>query len=228
MTTASDLISLALRDTGAYGEGEALSAGDSADAFTTLQQLLALLQIDGLMVYAQVTSSFAATGALSYTVGTGGNVAITRPDKIDNAYWRSGTLDYPITMLDSYEKYLDIVQKTLGSDPQYAFYLPSYPLGTLYLYPQPSTGTVYITRLEALPALTSITDTITLPPAYMLPIRYSLGEIFLMMFDLPANQKLERMAANARRLIGRNNLRINELGMPAGIPRRLRSNILTG
>lgn len=228
MTTASDLINLALRDAGAYGVGETVDAGDSADAFTTLQQLLALWQIDGLMVYAQVTSSFAATGALSYTVGTGGNVAIARPDKIDNVFWRSGTLDYPVTMLDSYEEYLDIVQKTLGSDPQYAFYLPSYPLGTLYLYPQPSTGTVHLTRLERLPTLTSITDTITLPPAYMMQIRYSLAEIFLMMFDLPANQKLERMAANARRLIGRNNLRINQLGMPAGIPRRLRSNILTG
>ncbi|WP_341918685.1 hypothetical protein [Polaromonas sp. YR568] len=228
MTTASEVIELALRDSGAYGEGEPVSAGDSSDAFTTLKQLLALWQIDGLMVYAQVTSSFAATGALSYTVGATGDVAITRPDKIDGAFWRSGTLDYPIAMLDSYEEYLDIVQKTLGSDPQYAFYLPSYPLGTLYLYPQPSSGTVHLTRLERLPSLTSITDTIVLPEAYMLPIRYSLGEIFLMMFDLPANPKLERMAANARRLIGRNNLRINSLGMPAGIPLRLRSNILTG
>jgi hypothetical protein len=228
MTTASDLINLALRDAGAYGEGEAVSAGDSADAFVTLQQLLALWQIDGLKVYSQVTSSFAATGALSYTVGAGGNVAIARPDKIEDAFWRSGTLDYPITVLDSYEEYLGIVQKTLGSDPQYAFYLPSYPLGTLYLYPQPSTGTVHLTRLEQLPALTSITDTIALPPAYMMPIRYSLGEIFLMMFDLPPNQKLERLAANARRLIGRTNLRITQLGMPAGIPRRYRGNILTG
>jgi hypothetical protein len=130
--------------------------------------------------------------------------------------------------LDSYEEYLAIVQKTLGSNPEYFFYLPSYPLGTLYLYPQPASGTVHLTRLERLPALTSITDTIVLPDAYMLPLRYSLGEIFLMMFTLPANPKLERMAANARRLLGRNNVRIQPLGMPAGIPMRNRSNILTG
>lgn len=228
MTTVSDVINLAFKDCGALGETEAASAEMTVDGFETFQQMMSLWQADNLNVYAQVESSFSPTGAASYTVGTGGTVAITRPDKIDYAFWRSGTTDIPITILNAYEDYEGIVDKSLSTDPSYLYYLPSYPLGTLYLFPKPSTGTVHLVRQERLPLLTAVTDTITLPPQYILPIRYSLAEIFLMMFDLPNKPLIPMLAARARSVLRKQNVRINELGMPVAIPQHQRNNIITG
>lgn len=209
------------------GGDETASASMTSDAFATLQQMLALWQIDNLLVYAQVSSSFAPTGATSYTVGTTGTVAITRPDKIDYAFWRSGTTDTPIEILQTYEEYESIVNKTSASDPNCLFYLPSYPLGTLYLYPQSSSGTIHLVREERLPSLTATSDTITLPPQYILPIRYSLAEIYSTVFQTPLPPGIPILAMRAKDSLRRSNIRINELGMPSGLP-TIRSNILTG
>lgn len=226
MTTVAEVMTLALKDANALGEGETASAAMTSDAFATFQQMLAMWQIDNLFVYAQVSSSFAPTGATSYTVGTAGTIAITRPDKIDYAFWRSGTTDTPIEILSTYEEYQSIASKTLAGDALYAFYLPSYTLGTLYLYPQPSTGTVHLVRQERLPSLTATSDTVTLPPQYIMPIRFSLAEIYSVVFQTPLPPGIPVMAARARETLRRSNLRIEELSMPEGLPRQPISSIL--
>lgn len=228
MTTAARVIELALRDAGVLGEDETASAAMTTDAFDTFLQMLALWQAENMFVYAQVSSSFAPTGAASYTVGSGGTVAITRPDKIDYAFWRDGTLDLPIDIMSSYEEYQSILDKSLETNPSVMFYLPSYPLGTLYLHPKPSTGTVHLVRQERLPVLTSRTETITLPPQYIMPIRYSLAEIYAPLFGGSLKQGISVLAERARKILKRQNVRITQLGMPAAVMQNYRSNILTG
>ena len=221
-------MTLALKDANALGEGEAASAEMIADAFSTLQQMLAMWQIDNLLVYAQVSSSFVPTGATSYTVGALGTVAITRPEKIDYAFYRYGTTDTPINILPSYEEYQGIASKTQAGEPSHLFYLPSYSLGTLYLYPQPSTGTVHLVRQERLPSLSTQADTITLPPECVLPLRLSLAELYSTVFQTPLPPGIPVLADRARASLRRLNLRINELSMPSGLPMQHRSNILAG
>lgn len=228
MTTVVEVINLALRDCSILGEGESATASLMSDAFDTFNQMLGLWEIDNLNVYAQVATSFAATGALTYSIGVGGDISIDRPDKIDYVYWRLNGLDIAATQLNSYEEYQGIVQKALASNPSYYFYLPSYPLGTLYLYPQPTNGTVSITQQVRLPTFVATNDTIVLPRQYVLPIRLSLAELFASLFSGKLPPEIKYLAERSRNTLRRSNVRINEMGMPIGIPTRHRGNILVG
>lgn len=228
MTTVSTVLNLALKDAQVLGEGNTASAETTADALETLTEMLALWQIERMYVYAQKDDSFVPTGAQSYTVGTGGVVNITRPVKIDAAYWNYNGSDIPIEILTSFEDYEYIITKTLVSNPNVMFYQPSYPLGTLYLYPQPNNGTVHLVTRVQLPVPAATTDTLTIPPEYVLPIRASLAEMLCATFQTKLSPDIAALAARSRKVLKRNNLRINELSMPPSIMRRNRSNIITG
>lgn len=214
MTTVTEVITQALKDATVVGEGDAASAETMTDAFAMFNQMMAQWQESGMNIYAQVTSSFTPTGAVSYTVGTGGDISIARPEKIDNIYWRFNSFDTPLTMISTYEEYLSITTKTQSGDAAYAFYLPSYPLGTLYLYPQPSSGSIFITRSETLPTFTSITDTIVLPAKYILPIRFSLAELFSVTFQTVISPAVSTMANRYRVSLRKSNTRVPTLQMP--------------
>lgn len=228
MTTVSTVLNLALKDAQVIGEGDTASAETTADALETLSEMLALWQIERMYVYAQKDDSFVPTGAQSYTVGSGGVVDITRPVKIDAAYWNYNGSDIPIEILTSFEDYEYIITKTFVSNPNVMFYLPSYPLGTLYLYPQPNNGTVHLVTRVQLPIPATTTDTLTLPPEYVLPIRASLAEMLCATFHTPLSPDIASLAARSRKVLKRNNLRINELSMPAAVMPRHRYNIITG
>lgn len=228
MTTVLAVINHALRDANVLGEGETASADVAQDALASLNQMLALWQIDNLFVYAQQDTSFSPTGAVSYTVGTGANINMARPAKIDGLYWRNSGLDYPITLLDTFEQYESIAQKTQAGEPGYAFYLPSYPYGTLYLTPQPSTGSVHLITQANLPAENALADTLTLPPPYVLPIRSNLTVLLCGTYGAPVRPSVAAMAANSLRMLRRSNLRVQPLGMPSGIPGGYRPNIFSG
>lgn len=228
MTTVAEVIAWSLKDAGVLGEGETASAETTNDAFNTLKQMLALWQVDNVHVYAQTETSFSPNGSVSYTVGALGTVVMTRPAKIDAAFWRSNSLDYPIRVLDTFEEYESIVQKTQAGEPLVLFYNPSFTLGTLYLYPQPSTGTVHLITQTAMPALASSASTITLPPEYILPIRASLAVLLCAMFQTKVRPELAALAASSWKIVKRNNLRLGSLAMPAAIPTRHHSNIFAG
>ena len=220
MTTVTGLIHLALFDTDIIGEGETASADIAQNALDTFNQMLAMWQAENILIYAQQETSFTPTGALSYTVGTGATVNMARPKKIDAAFWRSGSLDYPITMLDTFEQYESIPQKTQAGEPQYAFYRPSYANGTLYLYPQPSSGTVYLVSQVTLPADTALADTLTLPPEYMLPLRMNLYLLLAGSYGAPIKPSLAAAAASTLKTLRRNNLRIQPLTVPTAAAHR--------
>jgi hypothetical protein len=110
----------------------------------------------------------------------------------------------------------------------YAFYLPSITTGTLYLYPQPSDGSVRIITNATLPLQAALVDSITLPYQYVLPIRTNLYVLIAGMYGAPVKAALAQTAANTLRALKRNNTRIEPLYMPWGIPMRRRGDILSG
>jgi hypothetical protein len=228
MTTVLSVITDALADANVTDRGETPSANDSQTALDLLNQMLAMWQVDNVTVYAQQRTSFSPSGALSYAVGTGQTVNMARPARIDRAYWRLDGIDYPITLLDTFEQYESIEQKTQAGEPQFAFYLPSYANGTLYLYPQPSTGTMYLVTQVTLPASNALADTLTLPPEYVLPIRSNLTVLVCGAYQAPVKPAIAATAMSSLRLLKRNNLRIQPLVMPGSIPVGTRSNIISG
>jgi hypothetical protein len=228
MTTVVDLITLALRDANVIGEGDTASGNQAQDALDTLNQMLAVWAVENTYVYAQQEVSFTPTGATSYTVGSGANVNMVRPSKIDGAFWRDGGIDYPITLLDTFEQWEAIPEKTQAGEPLWAFYLPSITTGTLYLYPQPSTGTVHLIAQATIPTDYELADTITLPAEYLLPVRMNLYVLLAGMAGAPIKPALAKAADLSLKTLKRSNLRIQPLTMPAGIPGNGRGNIISG
>jgi|SRR5579862_9457508 len=88
LQTTGDLITFTLRLSNVNGQGQTPSAQDSNDGLTLLQSLMASWQRRRWLVWDLADTSVISTGAMSYTVGPGGDFSITRPDKIDSAFAR--------------------------------------------------------------------------------------------------------------------------------------------
>jgi hypothetical protein len=226
MTTVSQLIHMALRDANVIDESEAASGNMIANALDGFHQLLASWQVENIKVFAQQDTSFTPTGATSYAVGTGSTVNVARPAKIDLVYWSSGGIDYPVTLLDTFEQWESIPEKSQAGEPLYAFYLPTATTGTLYLYPQPSTGTVHVVTKIALPSTAALADTLTLPAEYLLPLRLNLYLLYAGTYGAPIKSSLAAMAASSLAALKRSNLRIEPLPVP--VAAQGRGSILAG
>lgn len=143
MTTAIDLITLALKDIGALGVGQTISPEDTEDALATLNMMLGQWQGERLSVYHLVDTAIQSTGAQAYTVGPGGDFNIPWAYTINAAYARltngsPSAIDYPVTIIKAREEYSRIALKQLASFPNYAFYDSAWPLGNLFMYPVPN------------------------------------------------------------------------------------------
>lgn len=232
MTTGVDLFALALKDIGALGIGQSVSAEDTADALATLNMMLGQWNAERLSVYHLIDTAKQATGAVSYTVGTGGDFNITRPIKINAAYARlqssgaGSAVDYRISMIDAREDYARISLKTLSSFPEYAFYDSAYPLGNLFLYPVPNSSyELHIVTMDTLPQLATAAIAVNLPPPYLAAIRYNLAIYLAPTYQLEPTPSLVRLAMNAKRVVKRMNNQIPQLTMPRGLMTKSRYNI---
>lgn len=232
MTTGTDLFMMALKDIGAVGIGQAISAEDTADALATLNMMLGQWDAERLSVYHLVDTAHQANGSVSYTVGLGGDFNVTRPVKINAVYARlqssgaGSAVDYRITMIDAREDYSRISLKTLSSFPEYAFYDSAFPLGNLFLYPVPNSSyELHIVTMETLPQLATAATVVNLPPPYMAALRYNLGIYLCPSYQLEPPPSLVRLAMNAKRVIKRMNTQIPSLTMPRGLMTKSRYNI---
>ena len=224
-TTAADIIKLALKDIGVLGEAESASAYLVADGLTTLNQMLAEWQLTGVNVFAQQDLTHAVTGATSYTIGLAtADITATPPARITAAFLRVDGIDYPIIILDTFEEYNSIIQKTLsGSYPEFLYYNQDDPKGVIYLYPQPTVGTLHLIADVDFPVYTSSADSLSIPTAYELAVRFSLGELLAFTMGAQLSKRYTAQAAKSRRMIQRSNFRMGGLN---GISAK--TNIFTG
>jgi hypothetical protein len=232
MTTGTDLITLALKDIGALGIGQSVSAEDTADGLATLNMMLGQWAVDRLSVFHLIDTAHQANGSVSYTVGLGGDFNVVRPFKINAAYARlassgaGSAVDYPISMIDAREDYARISLKTLNSFPEYAFYDSAFPLGNLFLYPVPNSSyELHIVTMDTLPQLATAGTAVNLPPPYLAAIRYNLAVYLAPSYGLDPSPALVRLAMNAKRVVKRMNVQIPQLTMPRGLMTKSRYNI---
>lgn len=234
MTTAVDLLTLALKDIGALGIGQSIGPDDTADGLATLNMMLGEWQAERLSVYHLVDTAIASTGAQSYTVGSGGNFNIQRPVRIEAAYARlnagsQSAIDYPVKLIDAREDYAKIALKGLTSFPEWAFYDASYPMGNLLYYPIPNASfELHILTMEVLPQFAAPGVQISLPPQYLSAIRYNLGPYLAPSYQIEPLPSLVRRAMNAKRVIKRMNAQIAAMQMPRGLRSYQKWNIYSG
>lgn len=225
MTTPSDIITQALKESGVLGVGQPASAEDMNDAFFRLNMMMAQWSKKRLLVYHLIDTAFVSTGAQSYTVGTGGNFNIARPDAVLSAFFRqtSGVntpVDYPLAVTMAREDYNLIALKSLAAWPSIAFYDAAYPLGSLFVWPIPQSGLeLHITTKAVLAQFTSLAQVIVLPPEYIGALFYNLAARLRSAYQLPPDPSVTAFAKDSLAVLRQANGAIPEMLFPADLVR---------
>lgn len=180
--TARDIIKASLRKLGVLASGEEPSASEAQDGLSSLNTMIDSWNTERLMLYAILPQAFSfVSGKMVYTIGPGGDVDITRPQRVDSIQYQY-TADSPqplnmvMTLLDQ-DQYNAIGIPTISTQlPTMAYVDDSFPKRNLYVYPIPTQ--VYEGQIFVWSALTQIADLntdIILPPGYQKAIEYGLA-----------------------------------------------------
>lgn len=203
--------------------GQTASAEDMNDSFNLLNMMLAQWQRRRYMVYQLITASKQATGAISYTVGPGGDFDMPRPAKLESAYFRQNVatplpVSYPLDILRAREDYNRISIKDLNAFPQFAFYDGGFPLANLFIWPIPNNQyEIDITVMQQLQQFQDINDQIILPPEYSAAMMWNLVLELYPFYGLPVNPVTEKKAEASMRIIEEANAQIPRLQMPPAL-----------
>jgi hypothetical protein len=159
-----------------------------------------------------VTLSANATASTSpvqdtFTYYVPGNLAIPRPLRFRSGFTRITTgnaagLDYWFEFV-SLDRYNEIGYKGVpGPWPYLAAYQPTYPLGTLWVYPQPSlAGTVFLYTDMILSEFTNLTQAINLPQGYSRALKKLLALELCPIFGKTPSPQLVLQAKEAKTLL---------------------------
>ena len=236
MTTSLTLITAALKDSGVLGVGQSASADDANDAFDKINRMLAQWTLRRWLVYHLTTIEVTSTGAASYTIGPTGDFVCPRVDRIEGAFVRQVSAAAPnqpdtlLRIIEARESYNAIPVKGLVGMPSHVFLDSGYPTGTLYFYPVPTT-TVYAMHVSVkavLTSLTSLSQTISMPPEYEEAIVYNLVLRLRSAYGMPPDPVVMALARASLNTIKNANAQIPTLRMPAHLPgARGRYNIVT-
>ncbi len=143
MTTARDIITLALKEAGPLGVGQTPLAEDTNDAFTLLKRMVAQWQRRRYLVPSLQEVVNVGNSLKSNKIGPGQYYNAPRPDKIQGAYvvqLNTGNtpVSLPLYPIFSYEDYIRITVKNLNSLPDHFFYDAAYPYGNVFCWPIPN------------------------------------------------------------------------------------------
>jgi hypothetical protein len=169
------------------------------------------------------------TGATSYTFGSSGTINSARPISIDSAYFTLSGYDYPVDLINV-DQYQAISDKTTTGDIVDRVYINyTYPLATVYVYPQPSSGTLNLTSTKPLTEQATSATVLSMPVGYERMLRLNLAVEMMPQYGV-MNQAIVMMAMKSKQDIKRVNAANNPVYTGLGLPTygyRV-SNILTG
>jgi hypothetical protein len=232
VTTALQLIQGALGYAGEYDPGETLSSADSQGGLADLNSMLDAMATERLLVYqiVQATNSW-ASGTASKTIGSSGTINVARPNYIQSAFIRdSSSYDRELVILRERELYDSIILKTQQSTlPEYLFYDPAYPLGTIYLYPVPSeTVTLLYNTWQILQSFAATSTDLALPPGYKEMIETNLCIRLAPKYGKRVPPEVMLLARDSLARIRRLNAPEGIMRLDPGIVHGRRFNIYTG
>ena len=198
--------------------GDPLPAEDADDAFNALNRMVGQWAAERLQIYAITRSTWAiVSGTSTYTVGTSGTVNIARPVFIDTVKFQDTsptlTTEYQISPLTD-AAYEGLVLKTLTSPfPSAYWYNPTFPTGTLVLWPTPTSATLQgvIYAATAVTAFAALTTTVSLPPGYEELIVTGLALRLATPYARQVDPSLRERFMEARAIVKRANARLMDL-----------------
>lgn len=207
MATALDLINDALQLIGAKDPLEPATAQEAADGLSALNDLLDSWTTDRLFVYriASTVYSWPAATA-SRTVGSGGDISIVRPVRVEDSYVTDNGVSYPLRSIPK-EAYDGFPIKALSVNyPEWIYYDPSFPLGIVYLYPVPaSTLALTLNYWQQLSSIASATDAVDLPPGYRRALKFNLALEIASQYGMKIPPQVAGIAASSAGKVKRMN-----------------------
>jgi len=160
-----DIVTDALYQNGALGQGDNLSDADAQLCLRRLNRMLDSWSNESQMVFALTEETFVMTPALGqYSTSL---LALGRPIEIMSIFVRLSNIDWDIEFID-YQTWGAIAYKPVTSVPQYCYVDTDYPDMTMNFYPTPYAGfTCFVTSKRALVAAPiTLSTNVTLPPGY--------------------------------------------------------------
>jgi len=233
-TTMGDLVNEALKESGRIGIGQTALAEDFNIGWSRLQWMLQQWERKRWLVYHLVDLSKVSTGAVSYTVGPGGDfdtgVNTTRPDKLESAFARQlvtsspNQIDYSLGILQSREDYNTIGLKQLQSFPGWVFLDSAWPLANVYVWPVPQASIyeVHLTLKSPLQVkFTNQATQLVVPYEYYGALLYNLALRLRSRWQIPTypGDGLPGLAKDSLNVMRNANVQIARLRVPAELNR---------
>lgn len=227
--TASQLCTDVLVELGVIGAGETASAEDLDVVLRKLERLTDNWNADRMAIYADQLLTFTLTPSLQpHTLGaSGGTWTVTghRPVTIEGVQITLSSGDtYKVWPHDA-AWWQGLTSPSLTSaSPTDFYYLPGWPLGSLYLYPIPTSALSVQLLVRGVLSTYTLATTFTLPPGYRDAITLTLAEMCSgRPFGVALTPELQAQATKARARIFANNITVPKLctqdaGMPSGGP----------
>ena len=195
--TALDLVTSAMKIAGVLGQNETPTSSEALDGFIALNDFLDSLSINRTNIFTIAQNNFPLTnGVETYTIGSGGVFDTTRPIKIDNAFIRINSVDFPLREINK-QDYDAIAYKTNGSFPQYYYYEPSFPLGSITIYGVPTQGSIYLDTWTPLTQFANLTTAYSFPLGYYRMLRYNLAKEIAPLYRVSMTQEAQIIATES-------------------------------
>jgi hypothetical protein len=238
--------------------GQTPLANDIEDAQARLQWMLQQWERKRWFVWHLVDYSVVSTGAQAYTIGPGGQIntnalfnpgtgqfnppvagdVTARPNRIESAFLRQLTqsqpnqIDYPLTLIYSYEDYSKIALKQLQSFPGYLFFDSSWPLGRLLPWPVPQANiyALHVVIKEQLPAkFATLSAVLNVPYEYYNAMVLNLAIRLRPKYGIVPMQgdHLPGLARDSLNVLRSDNYQISRLHMPGDLVRPQLYNIFS-
>lgn len=222
MTTAKDIIQDSLELLGVYSPGNTLTDADAERGLSTLNDMLDVWSNESLACFDWLTQTFTMVpGQYQYTVGPPQPIGNPQPDIIGQRPLRVSDMPGAAYLLDTeLNRYLmDVVDQmtwniqttaVANSDlPDHLFYDPTYPLGTINIWPTPSSSWTcsFLSYLQ-LGGFASLAAVFNLPPGYKRAITTNLCLSLKAYFqDANIDPLIIKEAMETKASVKRNNMR---------------------
>lgn len=218
MATANDIITDALTRIGVYAPGETITDQDAQRCLSIMNDMLDQWSNENLSCYQILEQSVALTsGKSQYSIGSAGDVNVTRPLKLVEgpgaAYIQdSNGNNFSLTVVsrDKWNLIGNRSSSVTSNIPDTLFYDPQFPLGLLNFWPQPNAGgfTAFWDSYLQFVDFSALTTALSLPPGYKDAIQKNLAvEIWPDFKTGEIPQLIVMMADKAKATVKRTNIR---------------------
>lgn len=177
MATAADLINAFLRKLRVIDIDSTADATQLANGLAALNMVVDAWNAEKISLFQEgELTALTLTGATSYTIGSGGDLNVTRPDRILSAYYRLSSQDYPPLRIVNKVEWDRLPNKTEAGVPELLWYDMAYgstARGVLHLWPNPSSGSLILTAATPITEFAATSTTVSLPPGYRAALIYA-------------------------------------------------------